>query len=201
MRLRFLLIIALLLGLTAGLGVLWLTPQQQTAAVAQGEASIGGDFDLVDQGGRPVTNDTYDGRYRIVYFGFTHCPDVCPTGLATITAAYRELSADERDRVVPMFITVDPERDTVDAMRDYVGLFDPNLLGLTGTVEQVEAAKKAYRVYAQKVEEEGNPDYLVDHSAFVYLMDPKGRYLAHFGPDATAEEIAKGVRASIEGTV
>ena len=201
MRLRFLLAIALLLGLTAGLGVLWLTPQQQTAAGASGEASIGGDFDLVDQGGQPVTNDTYDGRYRIVYFGFTHCPDVCPTGLATITAAYRDLPADERARVVPMFVTVDPERDTVDAMRDYVALFDPDLVGLTGTVEQVEAAKKTYRVYAQKAGKEGDADYLVDHSAFVYLMDPDGRYLAHFGPDATAEEIAKDVRATIEGTV
>lgn len=183
------------LGFAFGLGPF--RGQLERAAVAEGEALIGGPFSLLDHRGERVSEADFAGRLKLVYFGYTYCPDVCPTGLATIAAAYDQLSEAEQARVVPLFITVDPERDTVEAMADYVDLFHPDLVGLTGSTSEIEAAAKTFRVYYRKAESESASAYLVDHSAFAYLMDGDNRYLAHFGHDATPEEIALAVRSHL----
>ena len=168
--------------------------QLQRVAQGQGEALIGGPCRLVDQTGQEVTEADFAGRKMLIYFGYTYCPDVCPLGLAKIAAAYDRLSPAEQAELVPVFITVDPERDTVEAVADYVDLFHPALVGLTGSPEAVAAAASAYRVYYRKAESESMNDYLVDHSSFTYLMDGENRYLTHFGHDDTAESIADGLR-------
>ena len=161
----------------------------------QGVVSIGGPFTLTDQTGKRVTDADFRGRFMLVYFGYTFCPDVCPLGLQTIAAALDELPADVQDQVVPLFITVDPERDTVPVMRDYVAAFHPRLVGLTGTEDEVTAAVRAYRVYASRsATPAGDDGYLVDHSTFTYLMDRQGAYLTHFGHDTTPDEMAKRIK-------
>jgi cytochrome oxidase Cu insertion factor (SCO1/SenC/PrrC family) len=164
---------------------------------AQGEALIGGPFTLVDQHGRDVTDQDFAGRFMLVYFGYTFCPDVCPLSLSNMVEAVNQLPPEQADKVVPVFITVDPARDTVAQMAEYAPLFDPRLIALTGTPEQIKQAAKAYRVYYSKVEN-GAPDaYLMDHSAFIYLMGPDGEYRRHFGHDAAPEKIAEALRAEL----
>jgi protein SCO1/2 len=128
----------------------------------------------------------------LIYFGYTFCPDVCPTELQAMSQAIDGLG-DEAGKVTPVFITVDPERDTVEQLAGYAEHFHPRLIALTGTTEQVAAAAKAYRVYYRKVEDESTTDYMMDHSSIIYLMGPNGRFLTHFsygtGPDKMAEKI------------
>jgi protein SCO1/2 len=132
----------------------------------------------------------------LVYFGYTFCPDICPLGLQTLAEALDRLPPELQQRVVPLFITVDPQRDTVAVMRDYVGLFHPRLIGLTGSEAEIADVSRAYRVYARKAEPAGGDGgYLVDHSTFTYLMDPQGAYLAHFGHGTSSEEMAKRLEA------
>ncbi len=160
------------------------------------EVSIGGPFTLTDQDGRTVTEKDYAGKLMLVYFGFTSCPDICPTGMQTIAIALDDLGADA-EKVTPILVSVDPERDTPEVMKDYVSSFHERMVGLTGTPEQIAAAAKAYRVYYQKVQLPGSSlDYSVDHSGFIYLMGRDGKYLAHFRHNSTPEEIAKKLRAS-----
>lgn len=171
-----------------------LSGEQETG----GTPLIGGPFELIDHQGESVTEATFAGRYMLVYFGYSYCPDICPTSLQTMTTAYDLLSAAEQAEVEPIFVTVDPERDTVAAIADYVSLFHEDLIGLTGSVEKVNDAAKAYRVYhAKAVDEASSADYLVDHSSFYYLMGPDGRYLRHFNHDTTEEDMAAGVREAI----
>ena len=186
-------------GAALALGLGPLTGQFQQVAQGQGEALIGGPFELVDHTGQMVTEADFAGKKMLIYFGYTYCPDVCPLGLAKIAAAYDRLSPAEQEELVPVFITVDPERDTVEAVADYVDLFHPAMVGLTGSPEAVAKAAKAYRVYYRKAEDENMNDYLVDHSSFTYLMDGENRYLTHFGHDATAESIAEGLRQHLGG--
>lgn len=154
---------------------------------------IGGPFTLTDQNG-VVRHDTdFRGELMLVYFGYTYCPDACPTALQTMTNALDALG-DKGKEVQPIFITVDPERDTVAQMKLYASNFHPRLLALTGTVEQTTAAARAYRVYFQKVKQSGQDDYLVDHSSFIFLMGRDGHYLAHFGPDVTADAMAAAIK-------
>jgi protein SCO1 len=157
---------------------------------------IGGRFELVDQNGRVVTERDFAGWLMLIYFGYTFCPDVCPTSLQTMSVALEELGEDAED-VAFVFVTLDPQRDTVAQMKDYVGLFEPGPVGLTGAAEQVEAAAKGYRVYYRLHDEGGEQDYLVDHSSFVYLMDREGRYLAHFGHAATPEQMVEEIRQAL----
>ena len=170
------------------------TGQQQ-----QGEALIGGPFSLVNQGGERVTEADFAGRYMLVYFGYTYCPDFCPMSLSTMTRALDLLEPEQAERVVPVFITVDPERDTVEHLSEYAALFGPRLVALTGTAAETDAAARAYRVYHNKVEADASAaDYLMDHSVFTYLMGPDGRYVTHFGHDATPEEVAERLRGYLE---
>jgi protein SCO1/2 len=126
----------------------------------------------------------------LVYFGYTYCPDICPLGLQTMTEAVHELPDEVARQVVPLFITVDPERDTLPVMTEYVGLFDDGLIGLTGTPAEIGAVTKAYRVYARKADSSTAADYLMDHSTFTYLMGPDGEYVTHFGHGTTPEQMA-----------
>jgi len=158
-------------------------------------AAIGGPFTLVDHQGRPVTGEFFKGRFMLVYFGYTFCPDVCPTALTDMGNAFGILGA-AADKVTPVFIIVDPDRDTPEHLKEYLKFFHPRMVGLTGTPEQTAAALKAYKVYAAKapVERGGAGDYLVDHTSIIYLMGPDGAYQAHFSHGAGAEGMAKGIR-------
>jgi len=157
--------------------------------------SLGGAFRLTDHTGRDVTERDFAGRFLLVYFGFTWCPDVCPTELGIVASALDELGA-ESDRVVPLFITIDPERDTVAQMADYVERFHPAMRGLTGSPEQIAEIARRYRVfYARVPPREPGGDYLMDHSSFIYLVGPDGMVRTMFRPNAAPEAIAAALRA------
>jgi protein SCO1 len=146
------------------------SPKEETAA-------IGGRFTLVDQDGRTVTDAAYRGKWLLVYFGYTHCPDTCPMALNNIAEALDQLDAGTRARLQPIFMTVDPERDTPAVMKDYVGAFEgAGIVGLSGTHEQVAAIETAYRIGAQR-HDEGDGGYSVDHTSVIYFMDPTGRFV------------------------
>ena len=183
--------LAILLAL--GLGIqAWLRPGSDASFVG---AQIGGPFTLVDQDGRTVSDADFRGKILLIYFGYTWCPDVCPTELQAMGLALDELG-DRADQVLPVFITVDPERDTPEALKNYVVNFHERLIGLTGSNEQVAAAARAYRVYFQKAKDSaGTSDYLMDHSAYVYVMGRDGTYRTHFRPNTAPEEMAQKIRA------
>lgn len=157
-------------------------------------SAVGGPFTLVDENGRTVTSDSFAGKWRLMYFGFTYCPDVCPTDAAKLAAGLKAFEArhpEKARQLQPLFLTVDPERDTPAVVAEFTDSFHPRLLGLTGSREQVEAALKAFRVYAAKVEGPAADAYTYDHLAIFYLMDPEGRPVQFIaGPTATPEAIA-----------
>jgi len=155
-------------------------------------AAIGGPFQLTDQTGQVVTEKSLQGRPTLIFFGFTHCPDVCPTSLFEISEVLRAMGKDA-DRVNAYFVSVDPERDTGAAMKDYLSSFDPHLRAATGGEKAIDAAEKAYRVYAKKVPGE-HGDYSMDHTALVYLMDKQGRFVAPFSLKRRPEESAADLR-------
>ena len=157
------------------------------------QSGIGGPFSLVDQKGQTVTEAALRGTPSLVFFGFTHCPDVCPTALFEISELYKALGANG-DRMKTFFITVDPERDTPEALRAYLDSFDPRIIGLSGSPEAIAAAMRAYRAFARKVPLESG-GYVMDHTALVYLMDKKGDFVASMNFDRPPEENAKRVEA------
>ncbi len=163
-------------------------------AVRGGQPTIGGSFSLVDQDGRPVTQDTFKGKPTLIYFGFTYCPDVCPTSLLLMETAIGQLGPDTAQKVNLVFITVDPERDTPEVMKGYVPNFGPTFIGLTGTPEQIAQTARSFRVYYQKVPGKDGGPYLMDHSSIVYLLDRNGRFVTHFTHEAKAEGIAAAVQ-------
>lgn len=188
-------------AIAVGIAAWFLTPgapeaPDQSAGIALTEADIGGPFELTDHRGNRVRDDDFRGRYMLVFFGFTHCPDVCPSTLRDISMALDHLD-DEADALQPLFITVDPERDDVEAMADYVTAFDSRILGLTGTRDEIDRATAAYRIYSARFPL-GENDYTMDHSAFTYLMDREGKYLAHFSFGIDPEEMAEGIDHAIE---
>jgi protein SCO1/2 len=159
---------------------------------ATAPAAIGGPFQLTDQAGRTVTEKNMQGRPSLIFFGFTHCPDICPTSLFEISEVLRAMGKDA-DRVNAYFISVDPERDTTEAMKDYLSSFDSHLEGLTGNPEQIAKVISAYRVYARKVPlKEG--DYTMDHTALIYLMDRDGRFVSPFNLKRSPEQAAADLR-------
>ena len=166
-----------------------------TMTQIEGKPLIGGPFQLTDHTGKRVTEKDFFGKHTLVFFGYTYCPDVCPAELQVMTAALEQLG-DKAEKVTPVFVTIDPKRDTVEQMASYVSHFHKRLVGLTGSHEEIRAAAKAYRVYYAKAKDDGSSaEYLMDHSSIVYLMGPDGNYVAHFsygtGPDKMAEGIAK----------
>ena len=199
-------IIILLAGLVllggALAGALWLRQSPDHRDGMMGEAAIGGSFELVDQNGEPFTDQDLEGHYSLVFFGYTYCPDFCPQTLLTVTEALDQLAEEEpekADAVVPVFITVDPERDTVEAMNAYAQHFHESLVALTGSEEQIAETARAYRVFYRKVEEDSYNDYLMDHSTFVFLMGPDGKYVTHFTHGTAPEEIAAALDERVAG--
>src|SRR5437588_8162516 len=189
---RFLPIAAILAGLVIlGTGAFLASTLRDTPRGAGRTAlasAIGGPFQLVDQNGKTVTDADLKGKWSLVYFGFTHCPDACPTALNDIAIALDQLGL-KREAVRAVFITVDPERDTPEVLKDYVASFDAPILALSGSPEEIARAAKAYRVYYAKHPEPGG-DYSMDHSSVIYVMDPEGRFTASFTHQSTPEEIA-----------
>jgi protein SCO1/2 len=185
-------LILLALAVAAGAALLLLRPTAPQGNLSG--SSVGGPFTLTDETGRAVTSDSFKGQWRLMYFGFTYCPDICPTDTAKLAAGlklFEEKHPKEAAKLQPLFLTVDPERDTPAALAEFTDSFHPRLLGLTGSREQVESALKAFRVYAQKVPGTTPDAYTYDHLAVFYLMDPDGRpvqFLA--GPAATPQGIA-----------
>lgn len=173
-------IICVLLGVGLvgwmGLGAM---PENARKQVGSGTALIGGKFTLLNAKSQTVTEKDFAGKYMLVYFGFTHCPDICPTGLLLINNAIDQLGK-QGEKVVPIFISLDPERDTPKAMGSYTPHFGERIVGLTGSPEQIRQVAEAYKVYYRKAETGKNGEYLIDHSGYMYLMGPDGRYLAHF---------------------
>jgi protein SCO1/2 len=166
----------------------------ERSATGAGRPAIGGAFAMVDQDGRQVTERDFAGKLLLVYFGYTYCPDVCPTELAAISGAL-DLLGPAAARVTPIFVTVDPDRDSPAVLKEFVGNFGQGFVGLTGSPEQLAAMARAYKVYYGKAPAGATADgYLVDHSGFIYVMGPDGYYLSHFRPGVTPEDIAAGVR-------
>jgi cytochrome oxidase Cu insertion factor (SCO1/SenC/PrrC family) len=155
--------------------------------------SIGGDFTLTDHTGARRTAVDFRGRFLLIYFGYTYCPDVCPTDLQAMAEAVEELG-DDAARVELLFITIDPARDTVEHLQDYVPLFHPRLVGLTGTPEDVTRVATAYKAWFRRVDERDASEYLFEHSGFIYLFGPDGAYLGFFPPGTSAERIATIIR-------
>jgi protein SCO1 len=184
-----LIISAFLAGLVVCLGTILLVAGWGERGAVMGPSAIGGPFALVDQDGKTVTDRDLKGRPFLVFFGFTHCPDVCPTTLFEVSEVLRALGPDA-ERVGVLFVTVDPERDTPDKLKDYLSSFDPHLRGLTGDPAAVAAMIRTYRVYARKVPQE-NGGYTMDHYAGIYLMDKDGRFVAPFRLRGTQEAAAE----------
>ncbi|PIN17583.1 putative cytochrome C oxidase assembly protein [Handroanthus impetiginosus] len=162
-----------------------------------GKAAIGGPFNLIDHNAKSVSDKDFLGKWNLIYFGFTHCPDICPDELQKMASAIDKIKEKSGIEVVPVFISVDPERDTVEQVREYVKEFHPKLIGLTGTPDEIKNAARAYRVYYMKTEEEGS-DYLVDHSIVMYLMDPDMQFVKFFGKNLDDTSLAEGVIQEIK---
>jgi protein SCO1/2 len=187
-----LLLAAFVGGLCLFFGAIILVTGRAPSPIGQAAAAVGGPFHLEDQNGKPVSDADMKGRPFLVFFGFTHCPDICPTTLFEMSQIMRALGADA-DRTGALFITVDPERDTPAVMKEYLSNFDPHLRGLTGDQGSINAAIKAYRVYAKKVALE-NGDYTMDHTAVVYLMDKDGHFVAPFNVNRSPQAEATDLR-------
>ncbi len=181
----------------AGFAAAYFIRLQPQGTLVEGKALIGGPFSLVDTDGKRVTDRDFRGKLMLVFFGYTHCPDVCPTELQTMAELLDKLGTDAK-AVAPVFISVDPQRDTPGALSDYVKNFSPRIAGLTGSPDEVASAAKAYRVYFRKADG-GSDDYTVDHSAFVYLMDREGSYLTHFLFNTPADAMANVIKKHISG--
>ena len=191
-------IVALLLiaAIAATAALIFLAARPAAEAPPLAGAPIGGAFALTDQDGRRVSNDSLKGRYRLMYFGYSFCPDVCPVDVDRMMRGFKAFEAAEpalARRVQPIFVTIDPARDTAAALKPFVTAFHPRLIGLTGSEDEVGTAKRAYRVYAAKATGSDADNYLMDHTAFIYLMDPDGGPIMHFESGDSADAIAAGL--------
>ena len=168
----------------------------QSGCLSRAYPEIGGPVSLVSSTGARVTEADFKGRPTLIYFGFTYCPDVCPTELGLMASALDLLGPDAA-RVLPVLITIDPARDTAEALADYVARFHPALRGFTGTDEEIATAARAFRVYYRKVNPPGASDYLMDHSSFIYLVGPDGRVRQLFRPNTPPETIAAAIKGQL----
>ena len=189
----YLLLVAALIG-----GVLWYESEKVPglgSVVTTGQADVGGPFQLTDQSGKRVSDKDFRGRYMLIYFGYSFCPDVCPTTLAVMAQALEKLG-DRSQRITPILITIDPERDTPKVLEDYVKAFGPSFVGLTGSADEIKAVEKKYRVYAVKKPLEGG-NYGMDHSSVIYLMGPDGKLVSFYDEAISPDDLAKDLRAKI----
>lgn len=187
----------ILLLIAAGIGSYAYMSRAVHQQQGSGVALVGGPFSLVDQDGRRVTEKDFLGKYMLVFFGYTYCPDICPTELQVMSAALDQLGP-EAERIQPVFVSIDPARDTPEVLKAYVGNFGPRLVGLTGTPEEIAAIAKAYRAYYAKA---GNgsaaTDYLMDHSSIIYLMGPDGRFVKHMPYTTDAAKLATELKETL----
>jgi protein SCO1/2 len=183
---------AFLAGLVLFFGIILIVTGRNPAPMVTSAANIGGPFRLVDHNGQTITDEDLKGRPFLVFFGFTHCPDVCPTALFEVSEVMRKLGPDA-ERARALFVTVDPERDTPAKLKDYLSSFDPHVIGVTGDAAAIAGIAKAYRVYSKKVPLDGG-EYTMDHTAIVYLMDKQGRFVAPFNLKRTPEAAAADLR-------
>ena len=198
-RLRFLIIFApalLAVGVfTAAVALRVVSPVP--SVTTSGTAAIGGPFTLVTTSGEDVSDQTYRGKWLLIFFGYTSCPDACPTALNNISVALEKLGSDAA-KLQPLFVTEDPHRDTRELMGDYLQSVDSRIIGLTGTQDQIDRVLKEYRVYVvQERSEADDNDYLVSHSAYIYLMNPNGKFVNVVQGDETGENIAVWLRKEI----
>jgi protein SCO1/2 len=199
---RAVLVTLALLILVAAYSFLVLYPQQKTTKgkgdyisdSSHGEAMIGGDFILTDQNGKKFSSNSLKGKYTIIYFGFTFCPDICPTALEIISASMLELEK-YHTAVNAVFVTIDPERDDAASLRGFLHHFHPRIIGLTGTSEEIKDVAYKFKVYyaIDHSRESKNADYMINHSSFIYLMDENGKYIQHFNLNSSAKEIVNYV--------
>src|ERR1700730_4105164 len=187
-------ILYIVLGFAVGLaGLTGLVYAVMPGRADLGSAPIGGTFAMIGQDGRTVTNADLAGRPYLVFFGYTHCPDFCPTALFGLSAVFKEWGPDKK--VSALFVTVDPERDTADVLKTYLENFDSRIIGLTGDTKKVEAIAKSFRVYAKKVPGEKTGDYAVDHTGVVYLMDKRGKFVSAFNLQRPRQQAARELEA------
>ncbi|EFJ45772.1 hypothetical protein VOLCADRAFT_93834 [Volvox carteri f. nagariensis] len=168
---------------------------QQVVAQSQqvvGKAAVGGPFDLIDQDGKRYTDKDLLGEFALLYFGFTHCPDICPDELEKVSEAVNLIEKSTGVQIQLVFISVDPERDKPPLVKSYVSEFHPRMIGLTGDLDNIKKVSKSYRVYYSKTGE-SDADYLVDHSIIHYLIDPEGEFVTFFGKNSDAQQISKQV--------
>lgn len=163
--------------------------------ITSGRIAVGGPYALTDQDGKPRASSDFHGKYQLVYFGYTFCPDVCPTTLAVMSAALEKLGRDQ-DRIVPVFITIDPARDKPEVLKKYLAAFGPRFVGLTGTDEEIAAVEKEFRVYAKKQPMAGGT-YGMDHSSVIYLMGPDGNLISFFDDVTEPEKLAEALKAKL----
>jgi protein SCO1/2 len=187
-----LMVAAFAAGLASVLAIVLFVASRGPAPLVATASAVGGPFNLIDHNGKPLTHENMKGHPFLVFFGFTHCPDVCPTTLFDVSEVLKQLGPDAGGARA-LFVTVDPERDTPAIMKDYLSNFDPNLMGATGSRDAIDKTLKAYRVYSKKVPTEGS-DYTMDHTALVYLMDKQGRFVAPFSLKRRPEEAAADLR-------
>jgi len=186
-----------MLLLAAGLGGYAWMSRPLGSPGGKGVALVGRPFSLTDQDGRKVSEKDFLGRHMLVFFGFTYCPDICPTELQVMMAALDAMGPDG-EKIQPVFVSIDPERDTPEVMKAYVANFGPRLIGLTGTAEEIAAVAKAYRVYYARAGDTSSPDsYLMDHSSIIYLMGPDGRFLTHMAYTTDAAKLAAQLKESV----
>lgn len=199
MRARLIFIIVIAFSVGALIAIL-LGTGRSLISLQSGKALIGGPFTLTDQNGRTVSDSDFRGKYMLVSFGYTYCPDVCPAELNVMSEALKKLGSDA-ENIVPVFITIDPARDTVEQMANYVSSFHPRMVGLTGTEAQIREAAGAYRVFYSKADGDAAGDgYLMDHSTFMYLMNPEGEYVTHFGYGISPDELATRLSRAMDGS-
>ena len=186
--------VAGMLVLVAGALLLYaMRDRPQGAAGSALSAMIGGKFSLTDQNGKPFTDADMKGKWQLVFFGYTHCPDVCPTTLNELSLAFDKLGPSAKNKIGVVFITVDPDRDTAAVLKEYVSSFSAPVVALTGAAPNIAQAAKDYRVYyAKHPTKDGGYD--MDHSALIYVMDPEGRFTASFAPDDPADKIAERMK-------
>jgi cytochrome oxidase Cu insertion factor (SCO1/SenC/PrrC family) len=188
-------ILALLAALFTAVAAYYLTIPNYSGT-SSGTALVGGPFTLTDQTGRKVTEKDFLGKYLLVFFGYTYCPDICPTELQVMSAALDSLGP-KADAIQPVFITVDPQRDTPEVLKQYIGNFHPRLVGLTGTPEEIASVAKTYRVFFSRVDNSAPDTYLMDHSTIMYLMDPQGKFLKHFSYSTDSAALAKALEEAM----
>ena len=190
---RLLLVLsAFVAGLLLCFSVVLLVTDRGGVPIIAASPQVGGPFRLTDQNGKTITDADLKGHPFLVFFGFTHCPDVCPTSLFEISEIFDKLGSDA-DKVNALFVTVDPERDTPAALKDYLSSFNPRVIGVGGDADTLASVAKAYRVYYKKVPLKDG-DYTMDHTAIVYLMDKNGRFVAPFSLKRKPEEAAADLR-------